>query len=104
LKIAYALRVMAGLTPDSTSSPSGGRHKYHWEEQMAQTAWHLQRYEKAATTASWSGDFTDFAQVLAFATSVFGSGKGESIRFSAPDGAPPAQVKQLVALGAQEGT
>jgi hypothetical protein len=49
---------------------------------MAQSTWHLERYEKAATKASWSGDFTDFPQVLEFATSVLGSGKGESVRFS----------------------
>jgi hypothetical protein len=67
---------------------------------MAQTTWHLERYEKASTKASWSGDFTDFAQVLAFSTAVIGSGKDENVRFVAPDGAPKAQIKQLLALGA----
>ena len=66
------------------------------------SGWHLERYEKAATAASWTGDFSDFAQALEFATAVFGSGKEESIRFTAPDGANEAQVKQLIALGAWE--
>jgi hypothetical protein len=74
------------------------------ENNMARTAWYLERYEKAATRASWSGEFPNFAQALEFATSVLGSGKEESIRFIAPDGAPPAQIKQLLALGAWERT
>jgi hypothetical protein len=71
---------------------------------MARPTWYLERYEKAATKASWSGDFTDFAQVLEFATAVLGSGKEEGVRFIAPDGAPPAQIKQLLALGASQRT
>jgi hypothetical protein len=43
------------------------------------SGWHLERYEKAATSASWSADFSDFAQALEIATAVFGSGKEESI-------------------------
>ena len=66
------------------------------------SGWHLERYEKAAAAASWTGDFSDFAQALEFAMAVFGSGKEESIRFTAPDGANEAQVKQLIALGAWE--
>jgi hypothetical protein len=46
------------------------------------SGWHLERYEKAAVTAIWSGDFPDFAQALEFATAVLGSGKEESIRFA----------------------
>jgi hypothetical protein len=68
------------------------------------SGWHLERYEKAAVTAIWSGDFPDFAQALEFATAVLGSGKEESIRFISPDSAPEAQIKQLLALGAWERT
>jgi hypothetical protein len=64
--------------------------------------WYLERHEKAAIAASWTGDFSDFAQALEVATAVFGSGKEESIRFTAPDGANEAQVKQLIALGASQ--
>jgi hypothetical protein len=71
---------------------------------MAQGAWHLQRYEKGATKSSWSGDFNDFAQALAFVTSALGSGQKESIRFIAPHDATEAQIKQLISLGAREGT
>jgi hypothetical protein len=66
---------------------------------MKQTGWHLERYEKDATSASWSGNFPNFAQALEFATSVLGSGKEESIRFTAPDDAPGAEIKQMLALG-----
>jgi hypothetical protein len=69
---------------------------------MAQGAWYFERYEKGAAKASWSGEFNDFAQVLAFVTSALGSGKEESIRFIAPADAPPPQVKELLALGAWE--
>jgi hypothetical protein len=69
---------------------------------MAQATWYLECYEKGTTKASWSGDFTDFAQVLAFVTLALGSGKHESMQFTAPNDAPPAQIKQLLALGAQE--
>jgi hypothetical protein len=63
--------------------------------------WYLERHEKAAIAASWTGDFSDFAQALEFATAVFGSGKEESMRFTAPDGANEP-VKQLIALGASQ--
>ncbi len=69
---------------------------------MAGTAWHLEQYEKAAEQPSWTGDFPDFAQALEFAMAVLGSGKEESVRFTAPNGAPAAQIKQLVELGAWE--
>jgi len=42
---------------------------------MAQTVWRPERYGKDRTSASWTGDFTHFAQALEFATLVFGSGK-----------------------------
>jgi hypothetical protein len=68
--------------------------------QMALTSgWHLERYEKDAAGASWTGDFPHFAQALEFATSVLGSGKDESIRFIAPHDATEAQIKQMLALG-----
>lgn len=71
---------------------------------MARSSWYIERYEKAATQPSWTGDMPDFAHALDFATSALGSGKEESVRFIAPDGAPEAQVKQLVTLGAWEKT
>jgi hypothetical protein len=64
--------------------------------------WHLERYEKDATAASWAGDFSHFAQALEFATSVLGSGKDESIRFTAPVDATEAQIKQMLALGTED--
>jgi hypothetical protein len=66
---------------------------------MAQSGWHLERYEKDATRASWSGDFPNFAQALEFATSVLGSGKDECIRFTAPVDAPKSHIAQMLALG-----
>jgi hypothetical protein len=69
---------------------------------MAQATWYLERYDKGATEASWSGEFTDFAQVLSFVTLALGSGMHESIRFISPDDVPAAQIKQLLALGAWE--
>jgi hypothetical protein len=66
---------------------------------MARSGWHLERYEKDATSACWSGDFPDFAQALEFATSVLGSEKDESIRFTAPDDAPKSHIEQMLALG-----
>jgi hypothetical protein len=72
------------------------------EDKMTRTAWYLERCEKAATGASWTGEFTDFAQALEFATSVIGSGKEEQVRFIAPNEAPGAQIEQLEALGATE--
>jgi hypothetical protein len=69
---------------------------------MSRMFWHLERYEQAASKALWSEEFPAFDQVLEIATSALGSGRGETLRFIAPDGAPPAQIEQLVALGAVE--
>jgi hypothetical protein len=69
---------------------------------MAQTFWHIARYDKGSTALSWEGEFADFAQALEYATAALGSGKVESIRFTAPDGATEAQIRQMVALGTED--
>jgi hypothetical protein len=71
---------------------------------MARTVWYVERYEKAAETASWSGEFDDFAKVRDLVKSALESGKEESIRFSAPDKAPASEIQELLALGAWERT
>ena len=69
---------------------------------MRRTFWHIERYDKGSTTPSWEGEFADFAQALEYATASLGSGKVESIRFTAPDGATEAQIKQMIALGTED--
>jgi hypothetical protein len=71
---------------------------------MSRMFWHLEKYEQAASKALWSEEFPAFDQVLEIATAALGSEREETLRFIAPDGAPPAQIEQLIAPGAVEFT
>jgi hypothetical protein len=71
---------------------------------MGRLFWYLEVYDRDAIKASWSEEFPAFDQVLEIATVALSAGPGDKIRFIAPDGAPRAQIEQLLALGVVDGS
>ena len=72
--------------------------------QMSRMFWYLERHEKGAANASWDEEFAAFDQVLEIATVALSAGRSDIMRFIAPDGAPRAQIEQLLALGVVDGS